>query len=219
MAVSRLRDRRLAGKRFDLTAASLYQDVAIYLTIGRCIQTRYPVLPARSTPSCWERLRFPIDTHVAPSEHTPWTLATPTNTDMDRESLLRRLALESFWDGSVAEGAAAAVARRSAPVARDEVTRLALQTIARDETNHAELAKHILAYALDAGGRAVRDTLMESFEHKRAHEEAEMSAEIEDVATEPLVDETFARAYGLAGRSIANAARIEAWEKSVAMLP
>lgn len=148
----------------------------------------------------------------------PCTPATPVSIDVDRESLLRRLALESFWDGSVAEGAAAAVARRSAPVARDEVTRLALQTIARDETNHAELAKHIVAYALDAGGRAVRDTLMESFENKRANEEAQMDAEIEDATEERLVDQASAQAYGLGGGSIAKAARIEAWEESASML-
>ncbi len=146
---------------------------------------------------------------------TALTPAVPTHNDADAESLLRRLALEAFWDGCVAEGAAAAVARRSAFVAKDEKIRLALQTIAHDETNHARLAEQILAYCLSAGGRSIRHALRESFERKRADEETQMEMCGPD---EPLVDVEFAQRHGWAGNESRRAARIETWEKSVSML-
>jgi hypothetical protein len=148
------------------------------------------------------------------------TLAPPTpeNADGDYESLLQRLALEAFWDGSVAEGSAATVARESALLTKDETTRLALQTIARDEHAHAELAKHIVAYCLSAGGKAVRNALMESYEQKRAAEEAELGAQSEALTDESGVDEDFLMQNGVPGNDATRKARIETWEKSCAVL-
>ena len=146
------------------------------------------------------------------------TPPVPNNGDVDYELLLQRLALEAFWDGCVGEGAAAAVARRSAPLVTDEATRLALQTIAHDEANHAELARHILAYCLSAGGRAVRNTLLESLECRRRDEEAQIEAMAHEEDEEPSVDSEFAQKYGLAENKLRSAARIETWEKSVALL-
>jgi hypothetical protein len=145
------------------------------------------------------------------------TPAIPTSTDIDREALLQRLTLEAFWDGSVAEGSAAVVAQRSAVDTRDDATRLALQTIARDEANHAELARLIVAYGLSAGGPALRRALHESFESKRAHEEALLGRN-SDVNTESSADQEFAQGYGVAGDDVTREARIEAWEKSVSLL-
>ncbi len=142
---------------------------------------------------------------------------TPASTDRDARALLERLVLEAFWDGCVAEGTAAAMARRTAELATDAATRLALQTIARDEQNHAELAREILAFGLSAGGRDVRHALMASFEHKRAAEEAAMERDAGDT-NEIAFDEDAARRYGLANQTITRAARAEVWEKSVALL-
>lgn len=142
---------------------------------------------------------------------------TPRATDSNLESLLERLALEAFWDGCVAEGSAAAVARRSAIATRDETTRLALQTITRDEQNHADLARSIVAFGWSVGGRTVRQTLLKSFEEKRAAVEADLNASTE-MANEREGDPDVLRAYGLADQDILQQARIEAWEKSSGML-
>jgi hypothetical protein len=142
---------------------------------------------------------------------------TPIHTDDDNESLLRRLALEAFWDGCVAEGAAAVTARRSAPMTKDETTRLALQTIARDEHNHAELSQQIVAFCLSTGGRSVRHALMESFDRKRAAEEAGL-AERESRAEESGVDDDFLGHCGVPSAAMLHEARIETWEKSTGLL-
>jgi hypothetical protein len=153
--------------------------------------------------------------------HAPiaaWTPPTPSNVDIDRESLLLRLAMEAFWDGCVAEGAAAAVARRSAPLAKDEATHDALRTIARDEQNHAELSKQIVAYCLSAGGRPIRDALVESLESSRGAEESRIDRDEEEGADGALLDQDLALAHGLAGNDIWRSSRAEVWEKSVSDL-
>lgn len=142
------------------------------------------------------------------------TPLTPPNLDKDRESLLKRLALEAFWDGCVAEGTAASVARRSAPLATDETTHTALQIIARDEREHAQLSQDILAYCLSVGGPSIRNAVQESLDERRLAEESSLDADIH-ATNEPAVDEEFGRAYGLAQRDVEKAARIEAWEKAL----
>lgn len=160
------------------------------------------------------------------SEYAPWPIATrtpdvPPNEDKDFESLLERLALESFWDGCVAEGAAAAVARRSARGAKDEATAQALSTIARDEQGHADLSHQIMAHCIHTGGRKVRNALFESLEQRRADEEAKMSLDAssdgEGDETHRL-DEDFARSRGLPSSEVVRAGQAEAWEKSVSAL-
>lgn len=141
---------------------------------------------------------------------------TPSSVDLDRESLLKRLALEAFWDGCVAEGAAASVARRSAAVAKDEATLAALQIIARDELEHAQLSKQILAYCMSTAGRAVRDAVHESLEERRDEEERSLGVQDEDEASLPAIDEDFGKRYGLPQREMLQAARIEAWERALA---
>jgi hypothetical protein len=144
------------------------------------------------------------------------TPRTPPNTDGDPGALLRRLATEALWDGVVAEGVAAAVARRSAPFARDEATNRALATIARDEQGHADLARHVVAHCLSAGGRPIRDALVESFEARRDGEEALMNAG--EPGDEPGIDEGFARRHGIGGSAILRAARGEVWERTLALV-
>jgi len=126
--------------------------------------------------------------------------------------------MEAFWDGCVAEGAAAALARRAAPLATDERTRITLQTIAEDEQTHADLAKDIVAYGLSAGGRSIRNALAESLERRSANEEARIDLHEHNGVDERVIDEDVARAYGLPGGNTTHAARIENWEQSRLML-
>ncbi|HRI69833.1 MAG TPA: hypothetical protein PK156_36640 [Polyangium sp.] len=145
-----------------------------------------------------------------------FTPAIPQAMDIDAQRLLERLVLEAFWDGCVAEGGAAAVARRSMSQTKNELARKTLQTIARDEQGHADLARDIVAFGLSVGGPAVRRALAESFERRRADEESLLNEGAG--STEGPGDEDVLHENGLAGHDIQHRARIETWEKSVSML-
>lgn len=141
---------------------------------------------------------------------------TPAATDGSFEALLERLAVEAFWDGCVGEGSAATSADRSGLAIRDEATRLAQQTIARDEAGHADLSRDILAFCMLAGGRRVRNALGESLERKRLVEENRLSQQIEnDFAG---LDEDVLGHYGVPTEQAQIAARAETWEKSLQLV-
>ena len=136
----------------------------------------------------------------------------PALFDQDEPSLLQRLALESFWDGCVGEGAAAAGARR-----RREATTLtavadALAIIARDEQAHADLSARIVAFCVDRGGLSVRDALVESFEQRVGAEEDALAADPGEDPERMLED------AGVAGAAMLRLAREEALEKSRMLL-
>src|SRR6185369_673491 len=78
-------------------------------------------------------------------------IAPPPPKVVRREDALARLAVESFQDGCLGEGVAAASARRS----RGAVNAM----IARDEQRHADLAWSVLAFCLAEGGPAVREVV------------------------------------------------------------
>lgn len=143
--------------------------------------------------------------------------AVPDSVDENASVLLERLVLEAFWDGCVAEGGAAAIARRNAGQARDASTRLALQTIARDETEHARLAETILAYGLATDRRRIGRVLRESFEMRQDVEEARLEA-LRGAPDTGDVDGEAVREMGLAQNDTIGAANVEAWERSVALL-
>lgn len=75
------------------------------------------------------------------------------------ESGLVRLAVESWLDGCLGEGRAALEAREAARRAHDPAARRIQAMIARDEARHAELAWHVLDWALARGGRRVQGAL------------------------------------------------------------
>lgn len=152
----------------------------------------------------------------APASLQVQTPNTPHHTDINPKALLKRLALEAFWDGCLAEGIAASVARRSISLAKDHETRNALRTISQDEQNHADLSRQILAYCVSIGGPSIRNALVENLEEKRAEEEARI--EHDGQRDEPAFDEDLAREYGLAGRDTHRNARAEIWEKNIAMV-
>ncbi len=69
---------------------------------------------------------------------------------------LRRLAAESWVDGCLGEGKAAAAVARESQLAPHAAQRAMQLTIARDEARHAELAWDVLAWTVAAGGDDVR---------------------------------------------------------------
>lgn len=168
---------------------------------------------ATHTRFCLDRL----EKHADAPARTIIPAISPAN-DASHEALLERLVLEAFWDGCIAEGAAAAVARRSARKAKDEQTRLALETIAQDEHGHADLAREIIRFGLSTGGRSIRNALAESIEKRAQEVEKRIDATEENGLTEGDSDEDLAAAYGLPGRTMARAAQAEVWERNVSLL-
>jgi len=106
------------------------------------------------------------------------------------------------------------MARRSVAKAKNDRARNALHVIARDEQGHADLARDIIAFGLSAGGSSLRRVLGESFEQRRAEEEARLN----ECMVAAHVDEGIACEHGLAGQNVERQAHIETWEKSVSML-
>lgn len=155
-------------------------------------------------------------------KQTSATLSTrapevPRANDVGHDKLLERLVVEAFWDGCLAEGTAANVAQRSAAMAKDATTRRALETIADDESRHADLARDIIQYGLSIGGRVIRNALVESIERRKASEEEELGLAA-GTSDKPHLDDDYARRYGLPSTTVTNAARIETWERSMKLM-
>lgn len=74
----------------------------------------------------------------------------------ERGAELARLATESFVDGTLGEGWAAAAAARALVETTDPAARRALEVIARDEASHAVHAADVVAFCVAEGGEPVR---------------------------------------------------------------
>jgi hypothetical protein len=92
---------------------------------------------------------------------------------------IQRLAVESWLDGCLGEGAAAARAGFSAGRASDVRIARTRRGIARDERRHAELGWQVLAWAASRGGddvvdavRSVRDAAIATTDEGLAEHEA-----------------------------------------------
>jgi hypothetical protein len=90
---------------------------------------------------------------------------TPTRAPLAGQDGLVRLAVESWIDGCLGEGASARQAERAAEVANHELAPICA-SIASDEARHAELGWDVLRWALGAGGSLVREAV-------RSHREVE----------------------------------------------
>ncbi len=112
---------------------------------------------------------------------TPRPTALPPAMTGDRIARLARLAAESFTDGALGEGAAAARAQASHARAADPAVAATLGAIARDEQGHADLAWRVIAFCLAEGGQPVRDALAEAV--AQAPEAAATAARLETAAT------------------------------------
>lgn len=92
-------------------------------------------------------------------ELRPALVEAPPARDASRSQALKRLAVESWQDGCLGEGVAAAFAHRSLATSTDGAATAALATIARDEGEHAKLAWDVAAWCVEEGGRPVRDAI------------------------------------------------------------
>ncbi|MBK9261442.1 MAG: hypothetical protein IPM54_16755 [Polyangiaceae bacterium] len=140
----------------------------------------------------------------------------PTAKDVDRMALLERLALESFWDGCVGEGTAAAQALRVSQMATNDRIRQTLAIIARDEAAHAELSERIVAFCISAGGKSIRDALARSVEERMSDEESAIDAMGVDGTIE--FDETLAYRSGVPNAMVRQNAREQALAWSIRLV-
>jgi hypothetical protein len=76
---------------------------------------------------------------------------------------LIELAVASVIEGAVGETIAAVLAAEQAAVAEDPAVRRVLQSIAEDESRHAQLAFQVIAFAIAAGGEPVRAAVEQAF--------------------------------------------------------
>ncbi len=106
---------------------------------------------------------------------TPRAPAQPKRSPLTGRALLTRLAAESWLDGCLNEGAAAARAARAAKLATAPGARQTQRLIARDEARHAELGWAVLGFALERGGGPVRDVVRE-LRDEQAHFVREVAA-------------------------------------------
>ncbi len=92
-------------------------------------------------------------------ELRPALLEAPPARDASRSQALARLAAESWQDGAIGEGVAAAFARRALATSTDRAAKAAQAIIARDEGEHAKLAWDVAAWCVEEGGRPARDAI------------------------------------------------------------
>ncbi|MGK4001799.1 ferritin-like domain-containing protein [Sorangium sp. So ce1036] len=87
----------------------------------------------------------------------------PLHGALDGVDSLEALTLATVVEGCVGETLSAIEAQVEAQAAELPALRMALQSIARDEARHAELAWAFVRWALAAGGPALRDRVAETF--------------------------------------------------------
>lgn len=130
-----LRRRALIAARDEVHHAALCSTLASRLLGARADALIPPTPPATAAPAS--------------------TATSPRNARSPYE--VTRLALESWRDGCLGEGAAVVRAQAERDASRDPETRATLARIIHDETQHAELGWDLLAWGLATGGRPTRD--------------------------------------------------------------
>lgn len=128
-----------------------------------------------------------IASRLAGRRIAPALPASPLRQPLAGAEGMRRLAVESWLDGCLGEGAAAARAGLSARRAADPTIAGVRRGIAREEHGHAELGWSVLAWAVSRGGDEVRDAVY-------ATRDATIATEDEYLADRD------ARAFGRVGR-------------------
>jgi len=126
----------------------------------------------------------------------------PITSPAAREASLTRLAVDTFFEGCVAETIATLGASRALASCTDpEVSRLLVRVV-RDETRHAALAWRTVAWAIREGGAPVKDAL-------RAV--AVAPRELPAAAADPVL-----RAHGRLDDATKRGAVLDAWREIIA---
>lgn len=111
----------------------------------------------------------------------------PPTADTSSVKSLTRLAVESWQDGCLGEGIAAARAKSRIPLATDPYMRRSLTTIAREEATHADLAWDVLAWATKTGGKPVKQAVARAVAESSEHPQTgpNMSISLKDKSQKP----------------------------------
>jgi hypothetical protein len=113
------------------------------------------------------------------------------------------VAVAAVREGCIGETVAALVAGEALAVARNPEAVAALQTIARDEADHAAFAYRLVAWALRVGGDEIREAVAKAFDDPFVFPES----------SPPAVEPALLHAYGRLSpseiRAVADRALIE----------
>ncbi len=110
-----------------------------------------------------------------------------------------RLAVESWVDGCLGEGKAAAAVAREAELASIPQLAAMQRTIARDEARHAELAWDVMRWAVETGGDDVRHALAAARDASPTEGTSGLAGEV-DLRSQGLLSEAEHAAIGDAVR-------------------
>ena len=119
-------------------------------------------LVARAERAAWDELRHTFlcaglaERYGSLRVAAPIVGPLPARAQTTRDAI-ERFAIESWLDGCLGEGEAAARARVALVSATDAEARRVYAVIAQDEQRHADLAWDILAWALRTGGRRTKE--------------------------------------------------------------
>jgi hypothetical protein len=173
----RLRDARLGASTRRALADAWTEDarsesaaISAFVALARDLAAvgAPPSLVARALRAADDEVRHTLACAEIASSHAGFDIhpllldAPPAPLCGDRRDALVRMALESWLDGCLGEGAAAARAASASVVAADPVVRRAHAAIAVEERQHAELGWSALAWCLAAGGSEVSDAIAEA---------------------------------------------------------
>jgi len=135
----------------------------------------------------------------------PQALAGATSLPM--EEGLGALAVSTMIEGAIGETMAAVLAAEQAERASDPAVRRVLQGIAEDEARHAELAFRVIAFAIAAGGEAVREAVWGAMGEARGY--------LPVPPPEPAIQAAIAEAHGHVPPAVAREAFVRAMDEVV----
>lgn len=156
----------LVGRAYERDAQLECASVPAFLQLSAelALQRAPAGLIARAVAAARDEVRHAQDCVELASRHLRQRLRPSAPEVSPRKPLagasgLVQLAVESWIDGCLAEGLAAAQAERAATVSTDADAGRLQRGVAVDEQRHAELAWAILDWALVRGGDEVREAL------------------------------------------------------------
>ncbi|MCC7536877.1 MAG: hypothetical protein IT379_11715 [Deltaproteobacteria bacterium] len=159
------RDVALAGE-WSRRARAEWASVPAFLQLAEQLEhARAPrTLVARALVAAADEVRHAMLTAGATSRIARAPVAFDRVTPATRapafgRPALVRLAVESWLDGCLGEGGAAAKAAHEAELAEDDGIRAMQRSIATEEASHAELGWDVMTWAMRAGGEEVREAL------------------------------------------------------------
>jgi hypothetical protein len=159
--------RQLAGRAWERDAQYECASVPAFLDLARALlacDAPHALVRSALRAACDEIVHAWICANIASlclgEAIVPTLPDAPPRAPATGPNGLVRLAVESWLDGCLGEGASALQAARTSQLA-DGALRSKCSRIATDEARHAELAWSILSWAADCGGETVREALRE----------------------------------------------------------